>query len=340
MAMLVLFLFMMGIAKSQILIEAESFEYKGGWVTDPQFMDQMGSPYLMAHGLGEPVESAKTRVVLPSQGRYKVWVRTFNWIAPWYTESDGPGAFQLSINGHLLPTALGTKGVSWTWQEAGIIDIKKEKDSKEQQVTAEVELIDLTGFNGRVDAVFFTEEMDYMPPNDKKGLAELRKNLQQKQIHKQHFDLVVVGGGLAGCTAALSATRLGLKVALINNRPVLGGNNSSEIRVGLSGKINANYYPKIGNILRELTGIPIPEDSHKEAGVLHPPRREASNELDDFREYVLRNEPNLSLFLNIHVNEVEMDANSIVSVSGEDIETGKTYLFQALYFLIVQVMDQ
>lgn len=82
----------------------------------------------------------------------------------------------------------------------------------------------------------------------------------------------------------------------------MGGNNSSEIRVGLSGKINANYCPKIGNILRELTGIPIPEDFHKEVDVLHPPGREASNELDDFREYVLRNEPCLSSLLRMKWN--------------------------------------
>ena len=46
-----------GIA-SRIWIEAESFQNKGGWVVDQQFMDLMGSPYLMAHGLGEPVADA------------------------------------------------------------------------------------------------------------------------------------------------------------------------------------------------------------------------------------------------------------------------------------------
>ena len=40
---------------SQILVEAESFANKGGWVTDQQFMAQMGSPYIMAHGMGVPV---------------------------------------------------------------------------------------------------------------------------------------------------------------------------------------------------------------------------------------------------------------------------------------------
>jgi len=59
-----------------ILVEAESFTDLGGWVNDQQFMDQMGSPFLLAHGLGEPVEDAKTTVELPSKGKYRVWVRT------------------------------------------------------------------------------------------------------------------------------------------------------------------------------------------------------------------------------------------------------------------------
>ena len=44
------------------LVEAESFATKGGWVVDPQFVDVMGSPYLLAHGMGEPVADAETSV--------------------------------------------------------------------------------------------------------------------------------------------------------------------------------------------------------------------------------------------------------------------------------------
>ena len=48
-------------------------------------------------------------------------------------------------------------------------------------------------------------------------------------------DYVVVGGGLAGVCAAIAAAREGLKVALIQNRPVLGGNASSEVRLWALG---------------------------------------------------------------------------------------------------------
>ena len=45
-----------------ILVETESFDDYGGWSLDTQFMDQMGSPYLIAHGIGKPVENASTTV--------------------------------------------------------------------------------------------------------------------------------------------------------------------------------------------------------------------------------------------------------------------------------------
>ena len=69
---------------SNVWVEAERFSNKGGWVVDQQFMDQMGSPYLMAHGFGSPVADAKTRIFFPKKGWYYVYVRTFNWTSPWY----------------------------------------------------------------------------------------------------------------------------------------------------------------------------------------------------------------------------------------------------------------
>lgn len=334
---LLLCILSISLLKSQVIVEAESFTDKGGWVVDAQFMDQMGSPYLMAHGMGNPVKNAKTTVLFPIRGVFKVWVRTYNWISPWYTEEDGPGAFRLVINGEQMPNILGTRGGKWEWQEAGIVDLSEPKDSKTRYrrygAKAEIELMDLTGFNGRVDAILFSKDLNFIPPNDKDEIKKIRDLLNPKETHAAgHFDLVIVGGGMAGCTAALAAARLGLKVALINNRPVLGGNNSSEIAVGLSGKINANYYPKIGNLLRELTGIPIPENSITEPGKMHPPRREASKELDNFRERVLSEEPNISLYLNMHVNAVQMNNNSISAVFGEDVETGQIYQFSGTYF--------
>lgn len=74
---------------ADLFVEAESFSNKGGWVVDQQFMDLMGSPYLLAHGMGEPVDDAYTEVTFPEKGEYYVYVRTYNWTSPWKKEK-GP----------------------------------------------------------------------------------------------------------------------------------------------------------------------------------------------------------------------------------------------------------
>lgn len=48
---------------SVLWVEAESFRQKGGWSVDQQFIDQMGSSYLLAHGMGVPVKEASTKSV-------------------------------------------------------------------------------------------------------------------------------------------------------------------------------------------------------------------------------------------------------------------------------------
>jgi hypothetical protein len=92
-------------AEDCVLVEAESFDETGGWVVDQQFMDIMGSPYLLAHGLGEPVWDASAKVEFPTAGKYRVWVRTRDWVAPWKAPG-APGQFQLLINGKPLATAV------------------------------------------------------------------------------------------------------------------------------------------------------------------------------------------------------------------------------------------
>ena len=83
-----------GTTAQSIFIEAESFTNKGGWVVDPQFVEQMGSPYLLAHGMGKPVQEAQTNFKVETTGKYHVWVRTKNW-APgnW----DAPGRFLVLV---------------------------------------------------------------------------------------------------------------------------------------------------------------------------------------------------------------------------------------------------
>ena len=97
-----------------ILIEAEDFDNYGGWLLDSQFETIMGSPYLLAHGLGRPVADATTTIQISGSGEYEVWVRAKDWVP-----SHHPGRFTLSIDGSNLQTEFGANGQDWAWQSAG-----------------------------------------------------------------------------------------------------------------------------------------------------------------------------------------------------------------------------
>lgn len=233
-----------------ILIEAESFDNKGGWVVDQQSMDQMGSPYLLAHGLGTPVEDATAIIKVPEKGKYRVWVRTRDWVAPWGVPGFSPGKFGVLFDKKPLKTVFGTEGAEWRWQDGGTVRLDRGK--------VEIALHDMTGFAGRCDAIVLTKDMNFIPPNESKTLSQFRRaslGLPEDPETAGEFDLVVVGGGMAGITTAISAARLGCTVALIQNRPVLGGNNSSEVRVGLSGLIFQEPYPNLGKLVDEIGSI-------------------------------------------------------------------------------------
>ena len=103
--------------KDTVLIEAETFRDVGGWAIDTQFVHAMGSPYLLAHGLGEPVADATTSVTFPGPGTYRVFVRTKDWVAAWKAPG-APGKFQLVVDGRPLPTVLGTTFAHWPGSRA------------------------------------------------------------------------------------------------------------------------------------------------------------------------------------------------------------------------------
>lgn len=95
-------------AQEFVFVEAEQFTNHGGWELDQQSMEQMGSPYLLAHGLGIPVQDATTEIEFPAAGSYRLWVRTKDWVAPW-NAPGAPGKFQLLLNGKPSPKYLGQK---------------------------------------------------------------------------------------------------------------------------------------------------------------------------------------------------------------------------------------
>lgn len=297
-----------------ILIEAESFDYTGGWVIDQQFSDQMGSAYLLAHGMGAPVGDAHTSITVPEPGTYRVWVRTRDWVAPW-NAPGAPGKFQVLVNGKALGATFGTEGAKWHWQDGGAIRLAKGK--------AELALHDLTGFEGRCDAILLTSDAALKPPDEGAVLAAFRRkalNLAASPAEAGAFDLVVVGGGMAGSTTAVAAARLGLKVALIQDRPILGGNTSSDIRVALGGAINLPPYPSIGVVVAEM-------DPGK-TGNAQP----AANYDDERKLAVVKAEKNVKLFLNTRAYSVEKEGNRIKAVLARDVMTSREIRFPAPLF--------
>ncbi len=300
-----------------VLVEAEGFDQLGGWMIDQQYLDQMGSPVVLAHGLGEPVDDATTTVKLPGPGTYRVWVRTRDWAAT-FGAPGTPGEFKLLVDSQPLAATFGTVRADWHWQPGGTIEVT----AGNEEIT--LALKDLKGFDGRCDAVLLSAAEGFTPPDGGDRLAVLRRQLlglPETPPDAGKFDLVVVGGGMAGCCAAVSAARLGLEVALIQNRPVLGGNNSSEVRVHLGGGIHLPPYMALGGVVKELdSGI------HGNAG-------EAANYDDAKKLAVVRAEKKLHLFLNTHAVAAEKQGNRIVAVVGKNIRTNQELRFPGRWFV-------
>jgi|GEM_PF-456838 len=295
----------------QIFIETEQFSNKGGWCVDQQFIDQMGSPYLLAHGQGIPVADAQTTVQVPTSATYYIYVYTYNWTSP-FSDEEGAGRFQLKVNGETMPGILGSAGSRWQWQLAGKKHLPKG--------TLNLALHDLTGFDGRADAILLTTEALPHPDMSREEMESMRSHLiPDYNIVSDggNYDFVVIGGGYSGICAAVAAARQGLKVALVQDRAVLGGNNSSEIRVQLGGSITCEPYPNLGNLLKEFAptrkGNAMPMEYYA----------------DDRKMDIITAEDNIRLFLLTRIVRVEQTDQHIDAVIGRVIEDGKLIRFTA-----------
>ena len=307
------------VTNDPVLIEAESFNDTGGWVIDQQFMDLMGSPFLLAHGLGTPVADA-THTLETQPGKVRVWVRTRNWVAPWNTPEKTlppPGKFQVLLNDTPLDMTFGTTGSPWQWHDGGVVTLQEKTT---------LGIRDLTGFDGRCDAILLSPDLAWQPPNDPDLLAAFRDTFRPPTEELKPFDLVVVGGGTAGTSAAITAARLGLAVALVQNRPVLGGNSSSEVRVWPQGNVQLEPWPNVGDVVMEVIPVKGPQSKNAQDGVVFDDSRKAG---------LVEAEEKITLLLNQHVNGVEMseDGKRIVAVLAQNIRTGAKTRIPAGLFL-------
>ena len=298
-----------GLSRSGVLLEASSFADLGGWKIDTQHYLQMGGNYLLAHGMGKPVEDAQTTIQLPSPGKWNVWVRNRDWCkGDW----QSPGRFQVLVEGKPLKVTMGEGEESWHWQSAGSVEVAKAGKIK-------VSLRDLTGFDGRCDAIFFTQESNPSLPSDNlKELSDWKDELSgraEEKIVELSFDLVIVGGGMSGCGAALAARSQGLKVALIQDRPLFGGNASQEIRVHTLG-----IHGYGTDILKSIDTV-------------HYPNGDKKAKLDQVKREKTMAQSGVDLFAHHTACGIEKQGDKILSVEAREVKGGKIKRFRAPVFI-------
>ncbi|GJM30902.1 MAG: hypothetical protein DHS20C17_35370 [Cyclobacteriaceae bacterium] len=139
-------------------------------------------------------------------------------------------------------------------------------------------------------------------------------------------DLVVVGGGLAGTCCALTAARHGIEVVLIQDRPVLGGNASSEVRLWALGATshmgNNNRWAREGGVIDELVVENVFRNPEGNALIF-----------DTILLEKVWEEQRITLLLNTSVYEVEKaTSNSIAAVTAFCSQNSTNYRVHAPYF--------
>ena len=136
---------------------------------------------------------------------------------------------------------------------------------------------------------------------------------------KHQFDFCVVGGGLAGTCAAIAAARHGIRTALVQDRPVLGGNASSEIRMWICGAEGQDV--RETGIVEEI----MLENYYRNTNL-------SFSIWDSILYEKVKQEEKLTLFLNCTCMDGTMDGNTLVSVKCWQMTTQTFHIIEAAYF--------
>ena len=136
----------------------------------------------------------------------------------------------------------------------------------------------------------------------KENFTQEKRGLKNENIDS---DLVIVGGGLAGTCCAITAARQGINVVLVQDRPVLGGNGSSEIRLWILGATshmgNNNRWAREGGVIDEILLENLYRNPEGNPLILDTILIEKVTEL-----------PNIKLLLNTAMYDLEKKGNDTI----------------------------
>lgn len=151
------------------------------------------------------------------------------------------------------------------------------------------------------------------------------------QTHILTCDILVAGGGAAGVPCALAAARRGARVILCQDRPVLGGNASSEVRMHIVGANGTGRFDRGQELQTEAREGGIIEEIRLENSVRNPQRSASVFDLILYDK--CRVEPNLTLLLNTCVTTVQVQEDRIQSVIAERQSTEDRFQITAGVFI-------
>lgn len=288
-----------------IWIDALEFGEFGGFVRETQFVREMGQAYLIADGVGEIVSPAKTIFSVLEDGMYRFFIRTKNWCTDY-----SPDGLQIIVDGVMAPHICGKMhSQGWYFEIAADFSLKAGEHTLEVQNT--------DGWFARFAAVVITNDYNFYPSRELTKLLRQRSAIKGilPTVLKEKFEFIVVGGGVAGITAAITASRYGIKTALINDRPILGGNGSDEAHVTLEGSAHKGYHE---------TGVIFEIKNYKENTGLT---------WSEVFERFCDREKNLTVFSNVLVDGAVTENNRIVAVTATNTLNYQKYEFAAENFV-------
>ncbi len=217
----------------KLWIDATDFDDYGGFILETQFVREMGQPYLLANGTGYPISPSTVKFSVNEGGMYRFYIRTKNWC-----HEHNPDGLVLEVDGLLSEhTCSEAHARDWYFEIGADFMLNAGEHT--------LKVHDTKGWFARFACVIITNDYDFTPSKELAVLKKQRASIKGVSLavtDRGRYDIIVVGGGVGGIVTAITSARHGLKTALINDRPKLGGNAAEEANVTLEGAAHRGYH--------------------------------------------------------------------------------------------------